>query len=55
MPYRARTQAELGAWLIGQGRAGEAAPLLDNARAVFTQLGATAWLQKLESQRTTAR
>ena len=55
MPYRARTQAELGAWLVGQGRAGEAAPLLDNARAVFTQLGATAWLQKLESQRTTAR
>jgi len=53
MPYRARTQAELGAWLVTQGRAAEATPLFDSARAAFAELGATAWLEKLESQRTT--
>jgi class 3 adenylate cyclase/tetratricopeptide (TPR) repeat protein len=53
MPYRARAQAELGAWLVGQGRASEATSLLDSARAAFAELGATAWLDHLESQLST--
>jgi len=53
MPYRARTQADLGAWLVAQGRAEEATPLLNSARAAFAELGATAWLEQLETQRTT--
>jgi class 3 adenylate cyclase/tetratricopeptide (TPR) repeat protein len=44
-PYRARTQAELGAWLVTQGRGEEAAELLDAARAVFAELGAASWLE----------
>ena len=52
MPYRARTQADLGCWLESQGRAEEATPYLDAARAGFTEIGATAWLEHLEAQRT---
>lgn len=55
MPYRARTEAELGSWLIRQGRPDEATPLLESARAGFAELGATAWLEQLESQLVTAR
>ncbi len=50
VPYRARAEAELGAWLMGQGRGDEALPLLDSARAGFTEIGATAWLSRLEAQ-----
>jgi class 3 adenylate cyclase/tetratricopeptide (TPR) repeat protein len=50
MPYRSRTQAELGVWLVSRGLQEEAAPLLDGARAGFADLGATAWLEQLESQ-----
>ncbi len=50
MPYTARTQTELGAWLVDQGRAEEAAPLLDSARIAFAELGASAWLEALEQQ-----
>jgi class 3 adenylate cyclase/tetratricopeptide (TPR) repeat protein len=50
VPYRARTQAELGAWLVREGRGPEAASLLDSARATFVELGATSWLESLESQ-----
>ncbi|HET6626178.1 MAG TPA: adenylate/guanylate cyclase domain-containing protein [Nocardioidaceae bacterium] len=49
VPYRARAEAELGTWLVGQGRADEAAALLDSARVSFNELGATAWLEQLES------
>jgi len=49
-PYMARTQAELGAWLVDQGRAEEATPLLDAARTTFADLGASAWLEELELQ-----
>jgi tetratricopeptide (TPR) repeat protein len=49
MPYRARTQAELGAWLVTEGRGPEAAALLDSARATFVELGATSWLERLGS------
>ncbi len=50
MPYAWRTQAALGSWLVAQGRADEAAPLLESARAGFTKIGAVAWLESLESQ-----
>lgn len=49
-PYRARAEAELGTWLVDQGRTEEAAPLLEAARARFAELGATTWLQQLESR-----
>jgi tetratricopeptide (TPR) repeat protein len=49
IPYwRALTQLDHGEWLIGQGRPEEAAPLLDEARATFQRLKATAWLDRLE-------
>jgi hypothetical protein len=46
--YSARTQAALGRWLTSQGRPGDARPLLDQARATYTALGATRWLAELE-------
>lgn len=55
VPHRARAEAELGTWLVGQGRADEAAPLIDSARAAFSDLGASAWLEQLQSQLTPAR
>jgi hypothetical protein len=36
----ARTRSDLASWLIDQGRAGEASPLLDQAIATFGSLGA---------------
>ena len=50
IPSMARTQADLGAWLVDQGRAAEATPLIESARAVFAGLGASAWLEELEHQ-----
>ena len=46
----ARTRADLAAALVAQGRHEEAAPLLEQARATFEQLGATTWLQQLEER-----
>ena len=46
----ARTRADLASWLAGQGRDAEAAPLLDQARATFEQIGATAWLAATEDR-----
>ena len=48
--HRARTQADLGVWLAGQGRAAEADPLLEQARATFTEIGATSWLAQLDAR-----
>jgi hypothetical protein len=48
VPDRARAQATLGAWLTQQGRANEAAPHLDAARATFNELRATRWLRTLD-------
>ena len=48
-PYRARTEAELGAWLISQGRPDEGGPLLDRGRATLAGLGARAWLAETET------
>jgi class 3 adenylate cyclase len=48
VPDRALAQEDLGRWLVDQGRSGEAAELLDAARATYAELGATAWLARLE-------
>jgi class 3 adenylate cyclase/tetratricopeptide (TPR) repeat protein len=47
-PDRARAQATLGRWLIGQGRRAEAEPQLAAARQTFTDLRANAWLRGLD-------
>jgi tetratricopeptide (TPR) repeat protein len=45
--YMAVTLLEHGEWLAREGRAGEAGPLLDEARAVFERLRAKPWLDRL--------
>jgi len=49
-PSRARAQADLGVWLVTQARAEEGEIALIAARATFAGLGATAWLEELESR-----
>jgi hypothetical protein len=44
----ARAAADLGAWLVRQGRAEEAESLLTPARSLFEEIGATAWLAQLD-------
>jgi class 3 adenylate cyclase/tetratricopeptide (TPR) repeat protein len=46
---RARAQEELARWLVGQGRAGEADPLLAAARASYSEIGAPGWLAQLDT------
>ncbi|MGI8675614.1 MAG: tetratricopeptide repeat protein [Nocardioidaceae bacterium] len=49
-PYwLARVQADLAQWLSGQGREGEAEPLLTEAMDTFTRLGAQPDLDRLRS------
>ncbi|MBA2532211.1 MAG: AAA family ATPase [Nocardioidaceae bacterium] len=49
-PYwLARVQADLAQWLSGQGREGEAEPLLTEAMDTFTRLGAQPDLERLRS------
>jgi hypothetical protein len=48
--HLAMARADLGVWLTGQGRAAEAEPLLDQARATLSGIGATAWLAGLEDR-----
>ena len=43
-----RCAADLGAWLSRKGRMDEATPLLEQARAVFEEIGASAWLAQLD-------
>ncbi|HET7386148.1 MAG TPA: adenylate/guanylate cyclase domain-containing protein [Nocardioidaceae bacterium] len=50
VPDRALAQEDLGSWLIEQGRHAEAAELLRAARTTYTELGATAWLERLTRQ-----
>ena len=50
--FQAQAEEELGRWLIAQGRTEEAAPLLDAARAAFAEIGASGWLAKLDTWRT---
>jgi class 3 adenylate cyclase/tetratricopeptide (TPR) repeat protein len=48
MPFwMAVTLLEHGEWLTGQGRADEAALLLDEARTIFGRLDAKPWLERL--------
>jgi hypothetical protein len=44
--YMALTELEQGEWLVEQGRATEAEPLLAEARETFERLGATPWLER---------
>jgi hypothetical protein len=46
-PERARAHEELGRWLLTRDRADEARAHLDEARAIYTRLGATRWLARL--------
>jgi hypothetical protein len=49
MPYwLAVALAEHGEWLIAQGRAEDAAPLLEEARVTFERLGARPWLERVD-------
>ena len=48
MPFwLAVTLLEHGEWLVSVGRGDEARPLLDEAREIFTKLGARPWLERL--------
>jgi class 3 adenylate cyclase/tetratricopeptide (TPR) repeat protein len=49
IPDRALAQEDLGRWLIERGRADEAAPLLAAARATYDELGASAWLARVDA------
>ena len=45
----ARTRLELARWLAAQGRAGEADPLLAQARAAFVELRASPWVDEVDA------
>jgi class 3 adenylate cyclase/tetratricopeptide (TPR) repeat protein len=49
IPEAALVQLEHAEWLVRAGRPEEAAPLAAEAREAFAELGATAWLQRLDS------
>jgi predicted ATPase/class 3 adenylate cyclase len=50
MPFwLAVTLLEHGEWLTSEGRAGEAAPLLEEAHVIFERLEARPWLERLEA------
>jgi hypothetical protein len=42
------TLLEHAEWLLAQGRPGDAAPLLEEARPIFERLRATPWLERLD-------
>jgi hypothetical protein len=45
---RAQAEAVLAERLAGRGEHEKAAPLLESARATFTELGATPWIARTE-------
>jgi class 3 adenylate cyclase/tetratricopeptide (TPR) repeat protein len=47
--HLAATQLEHAEWLVGQGRADEAAPLVDEARETFERLRARLWLERADA------
>ena len=50
MPFwSAVASLEFAEWLAGERRGGEAASLIEHARATFEQLRATPWLARLEA------
>ena len=52
--YLAVTQLEHAEWLAEQGRAGEAEPLLAEARETFARLEATPWIERAAGVRVAA-
>ncbi len=49
-PTAARARADLGAWLVHEGRIAEAEPLLAAARETFERLGARRWSAQLDAR-----
>ena len=49
--WLAVTLLEHGEWLVGQGRSGEAEPLLAEAGEIFERLAATPWLDRVTAGR----
>jgi class 3 adenylate cyclase/tetratricopeptide (TPR) repeat protein len=49
--WLAVTILEHGEWLVGQGRTGEAEPLLAEARETFERLEAKPWLERVDATR----
>ena len=47
--WLAMVLTEQGEWLAGEGRVGEAAPLLAEAAGVFEKLGAAVWLERAQA------
>jgi ATP/maltotriose-dependent transcriptional regulator MalT len=47
--YLAVTELEHSEWLVTQGRAEEAEPLLAEAREIFERLGAKPWVERMEA------
>jgi hypothetical protein len=47
--FHAQAQEELARWLETRGRAGEAEPLVDAARATYAEIGAAGWLAALDA------
>jgi hypothetical protein len=45
--WLAVTLTQYAEWLVGRGRAAEAAPLLDEASAIFERLAAAPWLERV--------
>lgn len=45
----ARAEEELARWLVSQGRADEAEPLLAHVRATYEQIGARGWVAQLDN------
>ena len=48
--YQRRTEADLAVLLVDSGRAAQAAPLLEQVRSFYTEIGATVWLAELEAR-----
>jgi class 3 adenylate cyclase/tetratricopeptide (TPR) repeat protein len=46
--FAARTAADFGVWLLREGRREEAEPLLAEARSVYAEIDARAWLEEME-------
>jgi hypothetical protein len=51
---RAQARLEHAEWLVAQGRAEEAEPLLAEARELFERLRAVPWLERLDAARPAA-
>ena len=50
--HMAGTMLDFGTWLTAEGRAQDAEPLFDEARAIFERLQAKPWLERLDAVET---